>query len=526
MLYPTDPSRREPAGSSRRAPGFALSRTAILALAWLAASAAVAQTGAHEQRIALVIGNATYKVAPLDNTVNDARAVAEALRIAQFKVTLRENLDRQGLFDALRAFGGQLTEDSVAVLYYAGHGLQLRDRNYLIPVDAEIQNEDEIPISGVDVGFILGRMSFARSRVNIVILDACRNNPFAGLIRPLAQGLAQMDAPVGTLIAYATAPGKLASDGEGNRGVYAENLVNQLLTPGLPVEIMFRRVREGVVRETRQEQIPWESSSLQGDFEFVPTMILAGPTAGSTAIAAVRPPLAAGPPVAAGPPPVPAGAPPVPAGTPPVPAAPPSTLTVNVGPPDATRLDLLPRAGDSWQYRVLDRFRLGDLYVTAKLEAVGPRGLVEEWSSSSGDQVRSAPIAGVGPRFQTLAGWDLTPPEFSPYLLASGPLRAGQRLGLVERRIDNAVVPMEASVAGEEDLSVPAGQFRTVKVVLKAVPPPAPVRGAVLAGSFAAEQTVWYAPAVKRVIKSTLTMRVDNEVKESTTFELMSYKVQ
>ena len=141
----------------------------VLLLGCLAIGAAAAQ--AAEQRIALVIGNAAYKVDPLDNTVNDARAVADALRTAQFKVTLRENLDRRALFDALRAFGNELTEDSVAVLYYAGHGLQLRDRNFLIPVDADIQNEDEIPISGVDVSFLLGRMSFARHHLEFAIAD-------------------------------------------------------------------------------------------------------------------------------------------------------------------------------------------------------------------------------------------------------------------------------------------------------------------------------------------------------------------
>src|SRR5204863_7334373 len=159
-------------------------------------------TALTEERIALVIGNSAYRVDPLDNPVNDARLVAGSLRTAGFNVTLRENLDRGALLNALREFGNRLNENTIAVVYYAGHGLQLRDRNYLIPVDAEIRSEDEIPIAGVDLGFILGRMSQARSRINIVILDACRNNPFAG--KPgsaVPQGLAQMDAPVGTLLA-------------------------------------------------------------------------------------------------------------------------------------------------------------------------------------------------------------------------------------------------------------------------------------------------------------------------------------
>src|SRR5438105_8794333 len=154
-----------------------------------------------EERIALVIGNAAYRNDPLDNPVNDARLVAQSLRQAGFAVALHENLDRHNLIEALRNFGNRMGENTIAVLYYAGHGLQLRDRNYLIPVDAEIRSEDEIPIAGLDLGFILGRMSTARSRINIVILDACRNNPFSGRSGAKAQGLAQMDAPVGTLLA-------------------------------------------------------------------------------------------------------------------------------------------------------------------------------------------------------------------------------------------------------------------------------------------------------------------------------------
>ncbi len=246
-------------------------RIALLLALWLACATALAS----EHRLALVIGNAGYRVDPLDNPVNDARLVASSLKQAGFDVTLAENLDRRSLLGALRAFGERLNDNSVAVLYYAGHGLQLRDRNYLIPVDAEIRSEDEIALAGIDVAFILGRMSAARSRINIVVIDACRNNPFApstGKSAHTAQGLAQMDAPVGTLLAYATAPGKLAADGLGSvndkNGLYAQQLARHVLTPGLPVEHVFKRVREAVVRASREAQVPWESSSLQGEFSF------------------------------------------------------------------------------------------------------------------------------------------------------------------------------------------------------------------------------------------------------------------
>jgi uncharacterized caspase-like protein len=325
-----------------------------------------------EERIALVIGNAAYRVDPLDNPANDAKLVAQSLKQAGFAVTTQLDLDRAGLVNALREFGNRLGENTIAVLYYAGHGLQVRDRNYLIPVDADIRSEDEIAVAGVDLSFLLGRMSTARSRINIVILDACRNNPFAGKGGTTAQGLAQMDAPIGTLLAFATAPGKLAADGYGGaNGLYATHLARHVLTPGLPVEHVFKRVREGLVRATRELQVPWESSSLQGEFAFVPGVaapVGAGadaeaagelafwnsiqasnradefraylrqyPSGRFAALAHTR--------VAAF-----------------TPAAAPATAPA----------DTLPRIGDTWRYRVQDQFRLGDLFLTAKVDAVAP----------------------------------------------------------------------------------------------------------------------------------------------------------
>lgn len=230
----------------------------------------VRRAEAGERRVALVIGQSAYKTAPLRNPVNDARAIAQALRTAGFEVTLKEDLNQRGLFEAAREFGAKLREDGVALFYYAGHGMQVRDRNYLIPVEADIQSELEVPYTSLDVNFVMDLMGRARSRMNLVILDACRNNPFARSFRSAAQGLAQMEAPGGTLIAYATAPGKVASDGAGDNGLYTQYLLKHLPTPGLPVEIVFKRVREDVERETRSQQVPWESSSVKGDFFFVP----------------------------------------------------------------------------------------------------------------------------------------------------------------------------------------------------------------------------------------------------------------
>ncbi|HEU0199425.1 MAG TPA: caspase family protein, partial [Burkholderiaceae bacterium] len=364
-----------------------------------------------EDRIALVIGNAAYKSAPLLNPINDARLVADTLTQAGFKVSLHENLDRRSLFEAMRAFGNRLSDRTIALMYYAGHAVQLRDTNYLIPIDAEVRSEDEIPYAGLDVGFILGRMSHARSRINIVILDACRDNPFLGKTGPVATGLAQMDAPVGTLLAFATAPGKVAEDGAGANTPYTSHLAKNLLTPGLPVEFVFKRVREAVVRETSGRQVPWESSSLQGEFAFVPGMAstasadvdveAAGEIAfwnsiqaaaradeyraylrqyprgrfaelAKTRIAAFS--RDAGAPRDAGQTPGGTGTLATPGGRPDVrPDVRPDARTdvAALAPPaGGARGDLLPRAGDTWRYRVQDRFRIGDLFMTATVAEV------------------------------------------------------------------------------------------------------------------------------------------------------------
>lgn len=481
-----------------------------------------------ERRVALVIGNATYKADPLDNPVNDARLIAKTLTAAGFQVTLREDLDRRGLFEAMRAFGNQLNEDTVALFYYAGHGLQLRDRNYLVPIDAEIQTEDEIPVSALDVGFILDRMASARSRVNIVILDACRNNPFAGRTKSNTQGLAQMDAPVGTLLAFATAPGKLAADGQGSNGWYASHLAQQMVVPGVPIEIMFRRVREGVVKESREQQIPWESSSLRGEFAFVPgtapaiaapretldpaaadiafwesikassnaleyrAYLAQFPQGKFAALARARIDALA---VASAHPPAQSAA--------------------------AGRAELLPRPGDTWRYKVQDRFRLGDLFVTARVDDVRADGVAESWSTSSNPNTRGTGLAPLAMRFHALPGWDLTPPEFAPYLQAHESLRAGQSLGSIARRVGNTEIALSARVEAEEELSTPAGRFQTVKVSVRNREPAA--RGNPRAQSV--EYTVWYAAAAKRPVKIQVTTRTGSTVQEEAVLELVEFKL-
>jgi hypothetical protein len=239
----------------------------FLRLLLLLALGALGFAHAADKRVALVIGNAKYPSAPLKNPVNDARDMAAALRKLGFEVIERTDASQKEMNRAIAQFGGKLTADSVALFYYAGHGMQVRGKNYLIPVDAQIDSEASVRVEAVDVDGILDQLY--ASPLNIVILDACRNNPFERRFRGGAGGLAQMEAPKGTLIAYATAPGKTAVDGAGRNGIYTLELLKLMQAPGLPIEQVFKRARANVARATADNQIPWEASSLTGDFYFI-----------------------------------------------------------------------------------------------------------------------------------------------------------------------------------------------------------------------------------------------------------------
>jgi TonB family protein len=221
------------------------------------------------RRVALVIGNGAYPTAPLKNPVNDAQDVAAALRDFGFEVLYRENVDQTNMKRAIREFGARIRGGGIGLFYYAGHGVQVKGINYLVPVDAQIETEEEIEYETVDAGFVLAQMESSRTSVNIVILDACRNNPFARSFRSSSDGLAQMDAPSGTLIAYATAPGSVARDNaRGRNGLYTQELLKVMATPNLSIEEVFKRVRISVRSLTQNRQTPWESSSLTGNFTF------------------------------------------------------------------------------------------------------------------------------------------------------------------------------------------------------------------------------------------------------------------
>lgn len=242
-----------------------------------------------ERRIALVIGNSSYPVSPLKNPGNDARAIAQVLRASGFKVAERHNLNQAAMREAIRAFGDDLKNGGVGLFYYAGHGMQVRGRNYLIPIMADIRREDEVEDQAVSADLVLQKMDAAKNRMNIVILDACRNNPFARSFRSSSNGLAQMDAPAGTIVAFATAPGSVAADGQGSNGLYTQHLVASIKQPGLKIEDVFKRVRVGVKRDSQGHQVPWENTSLEGDFYFKP----GGPGQPSPASVPESPPVVA-----------------------------------------------------------------------------------------------------------------------------------------------------------------------------------------------------------------------------------------
>ncbi|HUQ28772.1 MAG TPA: caspase family protein [Usitatibacter sp.] len=261
------PGPRSPA-IVRTCPSSVSSRASRIAgaLAFLAALAVVPAHAA--ERVALLIGNNNYGSTPLRNAVNDARDLADALKELGFHVIVRENATRKDMIEGIREFGQAIDGASSALFFYAGHAMQFKDRNYLIPIDAAMGSEEDVTFFSVEIGQIFDRMDRARTKFNFIILDACRDNPFAASFKVSSQGLAQMGSPTGTLIAYATAPGSVAADGFGRNGIYTKHILQNIRLPDVPVEIMFKRVREGVERETRRLQTPWDSSSLKGDFVF------------------------------------------------------------------------------------------------------------------------------------------------------------------------------------------------------------------------------------------------------------------
>ncbi len=250
----------------------------------------ISTSALSDKRIALVIGNAAYPgMGALKNPVNDAKDIAAKLRRMGFEVIVRTDSRQKEMLRSLTEFGDRIRPGSEVLFFYAGHGMQVRGKNYLIPIDAEIRTESAVSSEAIDVDQLLDKL--APARLSMVILDACRNNPFERRFRGGGQGLASINAPTGTLIAYSTAPGKVAADGEGRNGLYTQELLAAMSIPGIKVEDVFKRVRANVVRISGETQVPWESSSMTGDFYFSPAANQ-GATASSVAPATNSPELA------------------------------------------------------------------------------------------------------------------------------------------------------------------------------------------------------------------------------------------
>ena len=273
-FYVLDPRANNQA-SAGRAPVPAPPASAASPVAPPAASipAPVAPSSGFRRRVALVIGNGDYRSAPrLTNPTNDAADMSAALRKLGFDVVDGKNLDRRGVDDAIRTFGRKLDRADLAAFFYAGHGLQVAGKNYLVPIDARLERPGDLALDAVDVGVVLAQME-AEQRVNLIFLDACRDNPLArSLARSLGarsasvgQGLASIQSALGTMIVYATQPDNVALDGEGRNSPFTAALLKHIGDSGIDIATVIRRVRAEVVTATGQKQVPWDHSSLIGD---------------------------------------------------------------------------------------------------------------------------------------------------------------------------------------------------------------------------------------------------------------------
>jgi uncharacterized caspase-like protein len=246
--------------------------SALLLSAFLAGSSA-----AHaENRLALVIGESAYRAVPsLPNPANDARAMSKLLTDSGFEVTTAADLSQKELNQKVGDFAAEIAAkgpDTVALVFYAGHGLQIDGENYLVPVDVDPKREADIPLQAVRLNDVLNTLNSVPTRMRILLLDACRNNPFPALNQTAGRGLALVDTKTGapgTFLSYSTSPGAEAEDGQGSDSPYTSALLTAARTPGLPIEQAFKQVRVAVNKATGGRQTPWESSSLTEDFKFV-----------------------------------------------------------------------------------------------------------------------------------------------------------------------------------------------------------------------------------------------------------------
>ena len=249
----------------------------------------LAQRNSQQKRVALVIGNSDYQEGvPLANPVNDANDMTTALEELDFEVIKVINASKQEMEAALTRFYNKIQAGAVSLFYYAGHGIQIKDANYLIPVDANPTRESEVPYQTLPLNLVIDTMEEIKQNTNIIILDASRNDPFSRRWRgrslyPQLDGLARVELRGGTFIAFATAPGNTADDGRGKNGTFTKHILENIRTPGLEIEQLFKEVRKGVAAETGSEQIPWDNSSLIDDFYFQSVAVSSSSSSSSTA---------------------------------------------------------------------------------------------------------------------------------------------------------------------------------------------------------------------------------------------------
>jgi hypothetical protein len=250
-------------------------RNALFTLMIPAAVLFGADSASAESRLALVIGQSAYRSVPaLPNPANDARAVAQLLADSGFEVSTSADLSQTQMREKVSEFADKVAArgaDTVALVFYAGHGLQIDGENYLVPIDIDVKREADIPIQAVRLNDILNTLTSVPSKMRILMLDACRNNPFPDLKKTAGEGLAIVDAKVGspgTFLSFSTSPGAVAEDGAGSNSPYTTALLAAGKEQGIPIEETFKRVRLAVNKVTEGRQTPWDSSSLTEDFRF------------------------------------------------------------------------------------------------------------------------------------------------------------------------------------------------------------------------------------------------------------------
>src|SRR5438874_11374322 len=255
-------------------------RHALLKLMIPAAVLLGTHSASAESRLALVIGQSAYRSVPaLPNPANDARAVTQMLTDSGFEVSTASDLSQDELRQQVNAFAGKVAAkgaDTVALVFYAGHGLQIDGENFLVPVDVDVKRESDIPMQAVRVNDILNTLTSVPSKMRFLLLDACRNNPFPELNKSVGRGLAIVDAKIGapnTFMSFSTSPGAEAEDGSGANSPYTTALLAAANEPNIPIEETFKRVRLAVNKATDGRQTPWDSSSLTEDFRFSGTAV-------------------------------------------------------------------------------------------------------------------------------------------------------------------------------------------------------------------------------------------------------------